>query len=68
MKALDIIIDTHVLPNKPHADMVACGYKFVCSHISINALQEQDSDLPTNSHVLFAVPNDHGVNFYESSP
>lgn len=69
-KTLDIIVRTPFAPNKPHADMIALGYKFVCSHMTIEAFTESDTELDIDSHEVFAVQQAEGVNFYvkESKP
>lgn len=64
MKAQDCIVKTPFAPNKPHGDMVMLGYKFLCAHISIDRLVEDDTELATDQHEVFAVETYEGVNFY----
>lgn len=64
MKAQDCIIKTPFQPHKPHSDILAMGYRFLCAHISIEALVQQDVFLQTNSHEVVAVEQEQGWNFY----
>lgn len=64
LRALDLIITQPFAPHKPHADMAMLGYKFICAHVSIQMLLDQDAEIETPSRHVVAVENDQGVNFY----
>jgi len=64
MKAQDCIITTPFPPHKPDSDLRMLGYRFLCSHISVQALVDADTNLQTNSHEIVAVEQENGVNFY----
>lgn len=64
MKTLDMIVKQPFPPYKPHADMVAMGYSFICSHISIESFIDADLDLKTDQHEVYAVECPEGYNFY----
>lgn len=64
MKTMDMIVVEPFQSYKPHADMLALGYVFLCAHISIEAFIEDDLELKTNQHRVVAVESPEGYNFY----
>lgn len=62
---LDFVVEEPFAPNKPHADMVALGYKFQCAHISLEAFIESNTEIEyAHGQRVVAVRQECGVNIY----
>lgn len=66
MKSMDLIVETPFQPGKPHTDLIALGYEFLCSHISIERFYTDDFETTAKaSDRIVAVQQENdGFNFY----
>lgn len=66
LRTMDLILDEHKKGTEliTHSVALAQGYKFLCSHISIDRFFADDFEVETPSRNIIACETEEGVNFY----